>query len=156
MTTKQIIIIGAVTLVTAFAFGRWSAPTKTKIVTETVTVEKEVEKTKTDKNEHKKITRTKITHPDGTSTTTTTVTDDTSTQTDASKTTDTSTDTKSTTEITRGNDKVTISALAAMNVTSPGIPIYGAAVTKPILGPITVGAFGFQNGLVGASVGLTF
>ena len=71
------------------------------------------------------------------------------------KTVDKSTKTE-TKEIEKSSSKLTISLLGAVNVTDPGLPTYGIAITRPILGPITVGAFGFQNGLVGVSIGLTF
>jgi hypothetical protein len=36
------------------------------------------------------------------------------------------------------------------------IPTYGVSVTKQVLGPMTVGAFGLTNGTVGVSVGINF
>lgn len=35
-------------------------------------------------------------------------------------------------------------------------PVYGVSVSKEILGPITVGAFGLTSGMVGLSIGLNF
>ncbi len=35
-------------------------------------------------------------------------------------------------------------------------PLYGASVSKELLGPITIGLFGLTNGTVGASVGVNF
>ena len=37
-----------------------------------------------------------------------------------------------------------------------GFPAYGVSVTKQILGPVTVGAFGLTTGVVGISIGLNF
>ena len=152
MSTKQMLIIGAVALLTAFAVGRWSAPEKVKI--QTVEVEKKTEDKKVNIDDHKVTTIVETDKPDGTKTKTTVITDNKDTKVVDKKTDDT---TKTTTkEIDKSSSNVTISALAAINITSPGLPIYGASVTKPILGPITVGIFGFQNGMAGASVGLTF
>ena len=151
MDTKWL-VIGVVVLLGAFAAGRWSAPEKVKI--QTVTVEKKTDDKKSDTEDHKKITVTETTKPDGTKTKTTVITDDRNTKTEDKSTDDT---TKTMTkEVDKSTSKVTISMLAAENLSSPSIPIYGVAITKPILGPLTVGIFGFQNSMAGVSVGLTF
>lgn len=49
--------------------------------------------------------------------------------------------------------KLAISALAGTDLSKP---IYGAAVSKEVLGPITIGIFGLSNASFGASVGLNF
>lgn len=153
MTTKQIIIIAAISLVTAFAVGRWSAPDKIKI--QTVEVEKKTEDKKVDVDDHKLTTVTEVDKPDGTKTKTTVISDVKDTQV-ADKKVDDLTKTESK-EIDKSSSKLTVSMLAGINVTNPtGAPIYGASISKPILGPITVGLFGFQNGMAGASIGLTF
>jgi hypothetical protein len=152
MTTKQIVIIALIALVGAFAVGRYSAPEK--VVTKTVEVEKKTEDKQVDSQDNKVTTITETDKPDGTKVKTTVIADKKDVQVDDKKTDDiTKTETK---EIDRGSSKVTISLLAGENVTSPGIPTYGLSITKPILGPLTVGVFGFQNGLIGASIGLTF
>ncbi len=152
MTTKQIAIVGAVALLTAFAVGRWSAPTKVKI--QTVEVEKKTDDKKVNVDDHKLTTITETDKPDGTKVKTTTIADDRNTKVEDKKTDDVS---KSVVEeLDKTTSKITISALAALNVTKPGLPMYGASITRPILGPITVGIFGLQNGTAGVSVGLTF
>jgi hypothetical protein len=152
MTTKQLIIIGVVLLLTAFAVGRWSAPEKVKI--QTVTVEKKTDDKQTAIDDHKVTTITETDKPDGTKVKKTVISDNKDTHIEDKKTDDlTQTTTK---ETEKSSSKVTISALAALNVTKPGLPIYGASITRPILGPITVGLFGLQNGTAGVSVGLTF
>lgn len=35
-------------------------------------------------------------------------------------------------------------------------PIYGISVSKELIGPITIGAYGMTNGIVGLSVGINF
>jgi hypothetical protein len=152
MTTKTMVIIGAVALLTAFAAGRWSAPQKVKI--QTVEVEKKTDDKKVDKDDHKVTVITEVDQPNGTKTKTTTIKDDSDTKVVDKKTDDTTT--KTTIDVEKSSSKVTISALAALNVTKPGLPIYGASITRPLLGPVTMGVFGLQNGTAGVSVGLTF
>lgn len=160
MTTKSKIIIASIALLTSYAFGRWSAPEKVKIETKIVEVEKKTEtsKTDTDRNKHKETTVTETTRPDGTKETTTKTVEDTQTdrKTNTSKTDDTTITESKSKEVTYSSSKVTVSALAGVNVLKGGLPDYGASLTKPILGPITVGAFAFQSGMVGCSLGLTF
>jgi hypothetical protein len=152
MDTKYKIIAAVVLLLGAFAFGRFSAPEKVKI--QTVEVEKKTEDKQAASHDDKVTTITQVQKPDGTKTTTTVIADVKDVHVDDKKTDDvTKTETK---EIDRSSAKVTVSALMGVNITNPGVPMYGISISKPILGPITVGVFGFQNGLVGASVGLTF
>jgi len=152
MTTKQIVIVAVVAILGAYAFGRWSAPEKVKI--QTVEVEKKTDDKQTKTDDKKITTITEVDKPDGTKTITTVITDAKETQVDDKKTDDTTkTESK---EIDRSSAKVTVSMLAGINVTNPGVPMYGISISKPILGPITVGMFGFQTGLIGASLGLTF
>jgi FtsZ-interacting cell division protein ZipA len=152
MTNKTIVIVAVVALVGAFAVGRWSAPEKVKI--QTVEVEKKTTDKQVDSTKDKTTTITETTKPDGTKTKTTVITDNQTKHSDAHS--DTEIDKTTTKEVDRSTSKVTISALAALDVTKPGMPIYGASVSKPILGPLTVGVFGFQNGMAGVSVGLSF
>ena len=142
-------------LLTAYGFGRWSAPEKVKIQEKLVYVEKKTENTQTDRDKHKKQVTTIVTHKDGTTTTTTTTVEDTKTDRKTAETDTINVDKSKTTEITRGA-KTTVSLLAGTNISSPLGIDYGIAVSKPILGPITIGVFGFRSGLFGASAGLTF
>lgn len=54
--------------------------------------------------------------------------------------------------------KYNISALAGYDLSHPRslTPLYGVSVTKQVLGPITVGAFGLTNGVLGVSLGVNF
>lgn len=164
LTKKSKIIIVGIIVVTAFAFGRYSTPEHVKIVTKTIEVEKKQDISKTDDRaiKKKKIFIHEVKTPDGRQDKTTTITDDTDTtsKTDVVTNDTNSKQSESSKEITRG-DKVTISALAGVNpftaAQSPGQSFtYGLAATKPLIGPITIGAFGFSDGLIGASLGLTF
>lgn len=149
------IVIAIVWTLGAYGFGRWSAPDHVKIETKIVEVEKKTTDTDTNRDKHKKTTVVETTKPDGTKEKTTVITEDTDTERKTHSTDDIAKTSDTVKELSRAS-KVTLSALAGMNVTSAGLPVYGVSVSKPILGPITVGAFGFQNGLVGASLGLTF
>lgn len=151
MELKTKVIIGSVALATAFAAGRFTVPEKTKIVTQTVEVEKKNQDIKQKVN---KTTKTVIVkNKDGSETITKTTNLNQNTD-DQSKTTiDQSTDKSS--ETVRGDSKVTISALAGYDFKSGGLA-YGASVSKPVIGPITIGIFGLTNETFGCSVGLTF
>ncbi len=160
LKTKLVIVV--VYSVTVFAVGRYMAPTK--VVTEVKTVEvvktKEVSATDKKKKSKKKIVIVENTSPDGKKEKTTTITDDTVT-TDKSKevsTSDSSKSTESRKEVTRDTSKVTLSFLAgAQFTTGDGLPlVYGGSITKPILGPITLGVWGLTNATGGFSLGLTF
>lgn len=149
MTTKYKIIIIVAALLTAFAFGRFSAPTK--VVTKIQTVEVEKKQENQDAKEHEVVTIVK--KPDGTSTTTITKNEDTKTQ----ETSTNNTDISEEKTVTKSGSRITVSALAGLSVSSlSSAPVYGLSVSKTILGPIAIGAFGFSNGLGGISLGLNF
>lgn len=152
MTTKQILIVCALALVTAFAVGRWSAPEKVKI--QTVTVEKKTEDKQVAIDDHKLTTITETDKPDGTKVKTTVISDNKDTKVDDKKTDDLSQTTTKETE--KSSSKVTISLLGAVDLSDPTSPTYGLSITRPILGPITLGIFGLQDKVVGMSIGLTF
>lgn len=142
METRTKIIIASLALLTVFAIGRFSSPTKIKTEIKTVEVEKIVTVV-----EHKTITiREK---PDGTKETV--IVSDTNTD---SKSNSKGTDT--TKEVTGSKDKLTISGLIGMNYTAIGAPIYGLSVSKNLLGPIRVGLFGMTDKVAGISLGLDF
>lgn len=142
-----------------FAFGRYSAPVKVKTVTKTVEVEKKTSQTDTEasRDKHKETTVTEIVRPDGTRETTTTTREDTEvhkTKSDTS-TSEREKDTTASKEVTRETSRTTISAMYGLPVTG-GVPVYGASISKPLLGPIAVGVWGLTPGVIGASVGLGF
>jgi hypothetical protein len=51
---------------------------------------------------------------------------------------------------------INVSALVGMNWENRHPAIYGISVNKEILGPITIGAWGLNNGTVGLSIGVNF
>lgn len=164
MSNKFKFIVAIVSLAFVFALGRYTVPEKVRIETKTVEVEKKQvkEKKEIDKNQHKKKVTKIITKPDGTRTEVTTEVDDASTH--ASKQTDKkdtiSKKSEATKEVQRASDHLTISALVGnklipFSATSP-TPVYGGQISKDLLGPVNFGVFGFNNGLYGFSLGLSF
>lgn len=150
MSPKYKVIIVVVALAGAFAAGRYTLPAK--VVTEIKEVVKEVKEKETETNKHKETKRVIVTNPDGTITDTTTIVEDTKKNTDTTTVVDKDKSTNS--ETTYPTDKVTIQALGGLNF--PETPVYGAAVSKPVIGPIVIGLWGLSNKTVGASIGLTF
>lgn len=148
MQTKTKVILGITAILTAFSFGRFSAPVKTVTETKVVEVEKKTEDK--DITDHKKVVIVK--NKDGSSTTT--VTDDRDSK---SKQTDNTQVSSDTTKITiKEGARTTITAMAGVSITQVGTPIYGASVSRTIMGPIAIGAFGLSNGVGGVTLGLNF
>lgn len=162
-------IIGILLLAGAFALGRYMTPEKIKIETKTVYQEK-TDKSKEEelnknvnKDKNTVTTKTELTKPDGTKIVKT-VTKEAET---TSKTTNKTTLTKEQSEkmlteeteelVEMGRNRVTISALGGVdfkNLTDK--PVLGCHVSKPILGPITIGAWGLSSAVGGMSLGLQF
>lgn len=140
MTTKTKLLIAAASLLTAFAFGRWSAPEYQKTT-------KDQSET-TDSSSHKKTTVVEKEKPDGTKEKKTIVEEDR----DRSKS-KTSSETE---ETLARRDRVSLSALGGFHFNGESSPDYGISISKPVLGPITLGIWGLQSGVIGASIGLTF
>lgn len=137
-------ILVAVALVLGIAVGRWLTPVK--IETKTVEVEKKV--VDTDKKKETKVVE-KV-NPDGSKETVTTINE----TTERKSQKDTSLN--STTSKIYGGSKMTLSALGGLSLSGTPSMIYGASVTKPVLGPITAGAFFLTNSTIGVSLGLEF
>lgn len=152
MQTRYKVILCIIVVLTSFAFGRYSTPVIVK--TERVEVEKKTETSTDDLNRHKETTTKEVVKPDGSKETTTTTTEDTSRRKDKKDTEDTQKSDK--TETVKSKDVVTLSALAMVSVTNPTGIDYGLHVSKPMIGPIVVGIFGFTDGRVGVSLGLQF
>lgn len=161
MNNRVKLILGVVALAVSFAFGRFLAPTK--IVEKTVTQttedshkEKDVNK---DVKKNKKTKTVIVKNKDGSKTITKTTEENTDMKdkskiiADSNKTTKTETEK----ETTFSKSDITISGLAAFDIKrlSP-TPVYGGAISKKVLGPISVGGFGLMNGLGGLSLGVSF
>lgn len=147
LSIKNQVLILLSSVLLAYGFGRYSK-------SDVKTSEKinQTEQTNETKNTHTKTTITETKKADGTDTTTTTidqVANDNKTEKD-----NTTVDYQQT--ISKGS-KINISVLGA-NDFSRGllVPTYGLSVQKEFLGPITVGAFGLMNGVIGVSVGVDF
>lgn len=165
MQTKYKVILVVVTLATTFAVGRYTSPEKVKIEKQVVTVEKQVDKTKTNtkSHEHKDTTIVETVKPDGTKTTVTHTTDDTHTGEDSQSIASNSSSTQQneSKEVSRSSSHLTISALAGPQLSfshglSTGPFAYGVHVSRPLIGPINMGLWGLNTGVVGVSLGLTF
>lgn len=159
METKYKVIGVTVSLVTAFAFGRYTVPEHIKIETKVVEVERKKESIDKDVNQNKRkeTTITETVKPDGTKEVTTKIIEDTVKE-DKSKVAKVEADTKkedTVKDIKKESGRVDISALAGYDF-NKGQMTYGASVSRPILGPITLGAWGLVNGTVGMSAGLQF
>ncbi len=134
---KTSLLIGA--LVLSFAVGRFLTPTKIKTEVKTVEVEKVV--TIVEKRIitiHEK--------PDGTKDTTEVVDSVTNSHTDTLAK-------DSLREEIKNKSTLNVSVLSAMQLPNTAI-IYGASVQKSLIGPVTIGAFGFTNKTIGLSLGL--
>lgn len=149
---KEAIFIIAALIILSFSFGRYSAPEKIKIETKTVTVE--VEKVKTNENTDNSKTVTEIIRPDHTIIKRTRY--DKKTDKITQTITESRKEVQESKEITKGS-KVTIAALGSLNLThlTSGIT-YGLSASKPFLGPITMGIFGFTDSSFGLSMGVEF
>lgn len=154
---KYYLIVAAV----AFSLGWYTTPTKTITVTKTIEVEKSTKDKDVDKdlNKHKETTVVEVVKPDGTKETTTTVVEDTSSskKSSESSTSESKASNSTTKEVSREKASITISALAGLKLNDlTTTPVYGGIVTKPILGPLSIGVWGLTNTTVGCSLGLSF
>lgn len=158
MSTKAKVVISITAALVLFAVGRYSVPVKT--ITKTIEVEKKViDKTKkVDKEKHMKTIIVEETKPDGTKVVTTTIVEDTETKSDTDVVIHDDKKTDTTKEVIRASGNITIAALAGTKVSlSSGLtPIYGGMIDRNLIGPITIGAFGLSDGVVGGALGLRF
>lgn len=139
MNTSTKVISGLIVAAVAFAVGRYSVNFNK---TETKTEDKQK-----DKESHTETTTTTTKKPDGETTTTTTTKTDTESHTETKK---------SDTLVVTASKNTNVSLLVAVPSFRELVPVYGISVTRPILGPITIGAFGLTNGTFGVSAGLEF
>lgn len=149
MSLKNELILGVIGALLMFALGRYSVSSPTIKTTENQTIASNTDK---DKNTHKQTTTTVVEEPNGEKKTVITTNEDTISTTH--KTGDVSTHLEQTITPPKTNT-LNVSALAATSF-SEFKPLYGVSVTKQVIGPITAGAFGLNNGTVGVSLGLSF
>jgi hypothetical protein len=152
LSTNSKYIIVTIAILTSFAVGRYSVQ---KPIVHTVTDVRTDVKQDQVADTHTQTTITTVKTPDGTVKTVEQINQVADTKTDTQVIADTHVDTTITPPKT---NTVNISALVANNF-SHGLgitPTYGVSVSKEILGPVTIGAFGLTNGVVGVSIGLSF
>lgn len=126
------ILIGLVLLLTSFSIGRYTAPKSTS-------------ETKTIDRTHTVTQIVTVKAPDGTTKTITTIDQHETEKTDKLVST------------TPTRPKNNLSVLASSDFSTRGLaPKYGASFTREFIGPITVGAFGLQSGIIGLSIGVNF
>lgn len=156
--TKHGIVILSVVAIVAFATGRYTVPESTKVVTNTLQVEKVVEDKQSDTDKHKETRTTVVVRPDGTKETTTKTVEDTRKKTDDRQTDQTQVRIHSDSETIRGSSKVTVSFLAGAPISLSGAvqPIFGGAASRTIIGPFSIGIWGLSNKTGGFSLGVTF
>jgi len=144
---KTKVIISILVLAAVFAAGRYS-------VSSIDTKSKEVVKTDTQKDttqDTKKTTTIEKT-PDGKEITTIQEETVINAHTSIDKT-----DQSSTSTVSNARKTLNVSGLASLDLSSRSVmPVYGASVSKEILGPVTLGVFGLTNGVIGVSIGLDF
>lgn len=145
ISTKTKVIIVSAGLLTAFAVGRYTAPSpnlkeKESIstdITKNENISTKKETTITETPDGKKITKI-----DEETTTKTKEKEDQLEKLDLS--------------ITTKKSIVSVNALVGYDFTRGPVPTYGLAISKEFLGPITLGAWGLTNGTIGVSVGVNF
>jgi len=161
MSTKVKVAIVATALIVSFAFGRYLTPVKVKVETKTVEVIKTVKvKVKdTAKQKRKESLITEITYPDGRKERVIKVVenDDEHTTTDTAVNSEKDLSKTTSKEVVKNSSRLNVSALGGVDF-SKGYaqPVFGASVTKDIIGPVSIGIWGLSNGSVGASVGVSF
>lgn len=133
-------IAGFLMLIGCFYWGRYTAPTKIEIQTKTIEVEKV--------QQHQDTVIVEKVHKDGSKETTTRIVTDTNKNT---------TKASEQNKIVEKKSSLNIYALGGIDVSNPanGFTI-GAHISKQLLGPISLGVFGFTNKTAGISVGFNF
>lgn len=161
MTTKFWLILTSVLFLLGLAVGRFTLPARveTKEVIKTIEVEKKTDNKQIVTNNNKDTVVTVTKHPDGTITTETHYVDKSTTTTVDKSTDNTNTvvsDDKSstTTYNTAQYHLAVLGGKSLDNLTES--PTIGLSINKKFIGPLSLGAFGFTNKLVGLSVGLSF
>lgn len=152
LTTKQKYGIAGLSIIIAFAAGRFSARSP-EIKTE-ISAQTQLQQDK-EKNTHTETTITTVKTPDGTVKTVKQINEISNTRTDTSVVSDIK---EKQDIIPPKTNLLNISALVSADM-SKGLfqpPSYGVSVSREVLGPITAGGFALTNGVIGISIGLNF
>jgi ribosomal protein S25 len=148
LSFKTQVIAALLLILVSFAVGRYSV-SQPNIKTQDVSKIQETDKQAKDTHTQTKTVVDKL--PSG-ETKTTTTTDTTI----LTKTQDTVKDTQSYSQsVTSSKSKLNVSAIAEYDLKRGGLN-YGISVEKEVLGPITAGLYGLNNGTIGVSIGLNF
>ncbi len=160
MTTRNKLILAAVALATSFAFGRYTVPQKIEIRHEVVTVEVEKKDTHKDQQteQNRKTTETEITRPDGTKVRRKVTETEKKTDTEIKQTVERERDQKVTdSKVVTTFQGLSVSFIAGPNFTDLGSGyVYGGHISRPFLGPVSLGVWGLSSGHGGISLGLQF
>lgn len=153
---KKLIGLAVLASLVAFAFGRYSAPTKVVTETKTVEVEKKTETKDTDTQQNVKRTIVRKKLPNGEEIEV--EKDETVTKKEQEdKTTDNKQVTSDkTSETIRNASSTQLSVLGGYKGFDFTSPIIGGHISRSLVGPLTVGAWGLSNATYGLSVGLSF
>lgn len=149
MSNKIVVLIVLILILVSFMVGRYSvnppAVKDTQIVTQDTQTQIKEEK-------HVIVHTITVKEPSGVERTETTTESDTHIDKDKNTESQTVVEHESTLQ---KRSEVNISGLIASDLNDIK-PVYGLSVSKEIIGPITVGLFGFTNGTLGVSVGINF
>ena len=141
---KNNVILIIVCIAIGAAVGYYIKPDRVETKIQTVEVVKEVKDTKTNE------VKVEVIKPDGTRTITT------HTNTETKTTKDSTSKTEENRLVENKKSTLHVSLLSGVDSISSPTLIYGGSISKNVLGPISVGGFGFTNGLFGVSIGLNF
>lgn len=157
MSNRNKFVIIITVLIVTFAVGRYTAPEKVKIETRTVEVEKKQKSVDIDRDRNKKTTTKTIIKPDGTKVITSVTEDNTATNIKSKSNSEAIKASETVKEVIKSSSKTHLSALAGINPFKlDNGPDFGASASRTILGPISIGLFGFKSGMCGGSVGVEF
>jgi hypothetical protein len=165
MNIKKLLLLVAGCFVIGAASGYYLSPTKVTVRTEIKEVVKEVERkekdSKKDKKNDKIVIIVETILPDGTKKKETKIVDKGTITIDTSETsereTDKTTDTKTEKVTERARDSFQVYGIAGVKMTDWAAgPEYGAGVTRRLLGPIWIGAYGTTRTNVGVTLGIGF
>lgn len=147
MRLRYKLLLLSIALLLAFAAGRWLVPQKVKVITKVQTVVQTVVKHDT----HVRTVTIVTQKPDGTKITKTTVTHDSSTETGVKV--EHKKDHKKV--VSTSQPQYEIAAIAGYDFHTSH-KVYGAMVSKQVLGPVNLGVWGLSNSEIGISVGVRF
>lgn len=159
-SSRSRLLYSVVALVVAFAFGRYTAPDRIEIKREIVTVEVENKQTQKDQSidQNKKTTEIHVTRPDGTTFKKKITQTEKKTDTQLNQTIEREKDTtQRESKVVETSRRLSVSVIAGPDFTNFAAPIvFGGHISRPFIGPISLGIWGLNSGVGGMSLGLQF